>query len=70
MRGLTYARNQRMAQHPPVPEADRQEQLEPAGPEPAEQLPVEPRQPASHVPEADALEQALPADREILEDDE
>jgi hypothetical protein len=60
-----------MAQHPPVPEADRQEQLEPAGPEPpAEQLPVESRQPASHVPEADALEQALPADREILEDDE
>ncbi len=53
-----------------TPEADLLEQLTPSGPEPEEQLPTASREPREFIPEADALEQALPADREIFDEDE
>ncbi|MFI5269159.1 MAG: hypothetical protein ACHQ7M_17430 [Chloroflexota bacterium] len=54
-----------------APEADLLEQNTPAGPQPElVRMPSGSRTPRTHIPEADALEGALPADREIFEDDE
>jgi hypothetical protein len=54
-----------------APEADLLDQHTPAGPQPdLVRMPSESRVPLSHIPEADALEGALPADHEIFEDDE
>ncbi|MFI5269371.1 MAG: hypothetical protein ACHQ7M_18500 [Chloroflexota bacterium] len=54
-----------------APEADVLEQHTPAGPQPElAQMPRGSRVPPAHIPEADALEGAMPADHELFEEGE